>query len=542
MIAKYFVLISFIAPVAFGQKPAGGALSLSEAIERITATENQFLDELAKYRPLVETYIQFLRELPDAGDEVSDDAYFIGNFEFRRGVEYQPFNPEKTFGLRPFDFLKKKKPHLLPQGFAQMAVIDNQNFTPEHYNFENPHREFLGEVRCLVFDVKPKPKEPAGRFVGRIWVEERGFHVVRFSGTYTAKRSVRYFHFNSYRQQVGAGLWMPSIAYIEESFSKDPRHSTVDMKGHVRFWSYGSTVEQKGDTFTNILIEAPEPAQDHSGGELSRTEALREWQRQAEENTLRRMEKAGLLGPEGEVEKVLDTVLNNLLVTNNVAVDPPVRTRVLLSTPLEAFAVGNTIILSRGLIDVLPSEASLAAVIARELAGIVLGFKSTTMNAFSDRMLFEDQEIFNQFAFRRSSNEDLQANRKAMELLKKSPYAEQLPGVGLFLRALAAEMNGVPNLTKARIGNPVAEQGMVLLLPELIPSAPELDPDSTTQIAALPLASRVRLDPWSNRTEMINAKPVALLSANEKMPFEVMPVVLTLRYQDAAAAKAGEQD
>src|SRR4029077_3118866 len=131
--------------------------------------------------------------------------------------------------------------------------------------------------------------------------------------------------------------------------------------------------------------------------------------------------------------------------------------------------------------------------------------------------------IFRQFAFRRSANEDLQANRKAVELLKNSPYSGQLPGVGLFLSALASRMNTVPNLTKARVGNPIADQGAVVLLPELILVAPKLDPDSTTQIAALPLASRVRLDSWSNRTEMIKAKPVALLSPNEKMPFEVMP-------------------
>jgi hypothetical protein len=45
---------------------------------------------------------------------------------------------------------------------------------------------------------------------------------------------------------------------------------------------------------------------------------------------------------------------------------------VLLTTPLESFVVGRTIILSRGLLDVLPDEATLAAVLAHELAHIVL--------------------------------------------------------------------------------------------------------------------------------------------------------------------------
>ena len=51
------------------------------------------------------------------------------------------------------------------------------------------------------------------------------------------------------------------------------------------------------------------------------------------------------------------------------------------------------------------------------------------------------------------------------------------------------------------------------------------------QISALPLGGRVRVDPWSAKAEMMKAKPVALLSAREKMPFEVTPVYLYLTRQ-----------
>jgi hypothetical protein len=54
-------------------------------------------------------------------------------------------------------------------------------------------------------------------------------------------------------------------------------------------------------------------------------------------------------------------------------------------------------------------------------------------------------------------------------------------------------------------------------------SAPQLEKPRIDQIAALPLGGRVRLDPWSNRVELLKAKPVALLTAREKMPFEVTP-------------------
>ncbi|MBZ5577535.1 MAG: hypothetical protein LAP40_13320 [Acidobacteriia bacterium] len=522
--------------VAVGQT-AGENLQVADILARVTKTENTFLDDLAKYKPLVETYVQFLTPDPSGSEQISDDAYFIGNAEFRRSVDYQGFNPDKTFGSGVLDFLRgSKKPHLVPRSFARMALIDPVYFTTERYDFENPHGEFLGAVRCIVFDVKPKPKEPAGRFIGRIWVEDRTFHVVRFSGTYTFKHEGANLHFNSYREQVGPGLWLPSITYIEESDSAN-KQAGADLKGLVRFWSYASNGPHKTETFTNIVIDAPEPPQDAAANELSRTEALRDWERQAEDNTIQRMEKAGLIGPPGDVEKVLDTVLNNLMVTNKITVDPPIRTRVLLTTPLESFTVGHTLLVSRGLIDVLPNEASLAAVVSRELAAVVLGFKSNTMNAFSDRMLFDDTQIFRQFVFRRSSEEDVQANRKALDILRNSPYAPQLPGVGLFLKALVAKNGALTNLTQARIGNPVASEGVPTLLSQLIAEAPKLTPNNKDQIEALPLLSRIRLDAWSNSTEMIRAKAVPLLSANEKMPFEVMPVVLTLKRQDEPASR-----
>jgi len=57
----------------------------------------------------------------------------------------------------------------------------------------------------------------------------------------------------------------------------------------------------------------------------------------------------------------------------------------------------------------------------------------------------------------------------------------------------------------------------------LLNSAPQLEMPRLDQIAALPLGGRVRLDPLSNRVELLKTKPVALLSAREKMPFEVTP-------------------
>jgi predicted Zn-dependent protease len=85
------------------------------------------------------------------------------------------------------------------------------------------------------------------------------------------------------------------------------------------------------------------------------------------------LERQGLLAPYGEVDKVLETVVNNLEVTNNLDIQPEVRCRVLMTSTLESFTIGHTIVLSRGFVDVLPDEASLAAIVSHELGRVVLG-------------------------------------------------------------------------------------------------------------------------------------------------------------------------
>ncbi len=85
-----------------------------------------------------------------------------------------------------------------------MAIIDLHGFNRQNYQFEYVRREFLGEVRCLIFDVTPVAAE-SGRFIGRIWVEDRNNFVVRFNGSYVPapleknQALTQYFHFDSWR-------------------------------------------------------------------------------------------------------------------------------------------------------------------------------------------------------------------------------------------------------------------------------------------------------------------------------------------------------
>jgi hypothetical protein len=54
-----------------------------------------------------------------------------------------------------------------------------------------------------------------------------------------------------------------------------------------------------------------------------------------------------MLARTGEVDKLLDTVVNNLEITNNLDIQPEVRCRVLLTSPIESFSVGHWRLFSR---------------------------------------------------------------------------------------------------------------------------------------------------------------------------------------------------
>jgi hypothetical protein len=256
-----------------------------------------------------------------------------------------------------------------------------------------------------------------------------------------------------------------------------------------------------------------------TANDLNPVQAQRTWDRQAEENVADRLQRIGLMAPKGEVDKILETVVNNLEVTNNLDIEPEVKCRVLMTTTLESFTLGHTIVLSRGLIDVLPDEASLATVIAHELGHVVLGHRMDTTYAFFDQLLVDDKDTFRHFGFARTQAEELAASAKGVELLTNSPYKNQLANAALFLSALQVRQKQIPNLISAHLGDRVATiadlKGKV---------ATDADQKNNPQmIAALPIGGRVKLDVWLDRLDLIKSKPVGTVAEREKMPFEVTP-------------------
>src|SRR5438874_13582577 len=135
-------------------------------------------------------------------------------------------------------------------------------------------------------------------------------------------------------------------------------------------WGDELKKNDKEDELTQIRVDSVKD-ESAAAADASPLQAEREWLQQEEDNVVESLKNSGLLAPEGEVDKILQTVVNNLQITNNIELSRPVRTRVMLTSPLETFSVGNTIIVSRGLIDVLPDEASLAMVLSQDRKSVV---------------------------------------------------------------------------------------------------------------------------------------------------------------------------
>jgi hypothetical protein len=418
--------------------------------------------------------------------------------------------------------------------------VDTSGFDREHYHFDYVRREFLGEVRCIVFDVTPLPKTGKGRFKGRIWASEQDYTIVRFNGVYTPVATVAGFnlHFDSWRTNMQPGVWLPTYIFSQESDLKDAFGGNVRFKSQTRLWGYNLRNAGHESEFSELKVEAPGAVQDQAAAsqDPSPVEAERQWQHEAEENVVERLQRSGLVSQPGSVDKILATVVNNIEVSNNIDIQPEIRCRVLLTSTLESFSIGHTIVISRGLLDVLPDEASLATMLAQEMGEIIVNKPSTDQWGFNDLTNIQTTEIMARLSFRDTPHDAELANQKAVELLKNSPYKDKLASAGLFLKQLDGEQKTLPALINPKLGN------RVFLADQLINTAPQIQASDLQQVSALPLGARIKLDPWSDQVEMIKTKPVALLSEREKMPLGITPFLPYLTFYSANGATPADQN
>jgi hypothetical protein len=518
------------APLASSSK----RIVLDDFVDSVVRQERRLTDFMRSYRPIIETYIQeegsefrFQRGIIPNGDD-----YFLSRLNLTgKSPSIVPFADEETWyqGAEK-DFVQDPLP-FSPLAFAQAVFPDMDHFDRQNYTFEFVRWEVLGEVHCAALDVRPRANSKNRGFAGRICVEDEDYNIVRFRGTFTSKGLARRaFHFDSWRLNTLGSWWMPAYVYTQESNPQDLSRRKLWFKAQTRVWGYDlqnasdHLENAKGLTDNAAWVDPNLLSPAYSGDETTDP---------PEDVVVERSQVAGLMAPDGDVDRILQQVLDNLLITNNLDI-PGIRSRVLLTAPLEAFVMGHTIVLSRGLLDVLPDEATLAAVLAHELAHVVLGHAVSSEHLADFALPFPDSQIFAALDFHFDHIQEADANKKALELLSKSPYKDQLVTTGRFLKALDASSGRFPTLLHGRFSNDFRSSHLAGM--QVRASSPKpAKTDRLNQISALPIGSRIVVDPWSDRIEILKSKPVRLASPAEKIPFEVAPFYPYLKRREAAA-------
>jgi len=522
-------------------------------VERAIGREKVLIKNIQQRTPLVETYIQNTKPDIKLYQVPVSDEYMLSRVDFGKVFFDKTYEPrsKKAKGNHKFFMgsfssiagltkaLKLTENHVTysPTGFTQMMFLDPKSFDNQHYVFSFVRKEFLGSVRTWVYDVQPNASG-MGRFYGRIWVEDQDGNIVRFNGTYTGPRgeddSRLYFHFDSWRMNVQPGIWLPVAVYVEET--QRTESEKVGLKAQTHFWGYSLKLPTRESENVSVKVDEAVDKSDDSQ-DVGPLQASRAWVTQAENNVIDRLVEAGLvapLTPGGYENTVLDQIVINLQVPNNLAFTDQVHTRILLSTTIETTTVGNTILISKGLIDTLPSEESIASVVAMELAHIVMGHHIDTRYAFNDRLLFPDESTFRRIDMYHSDHDNLEAAKKAMEYLQNSMYKDRLPLAGLYYAQLVDREKVLKALNTPKLGDSLLQTDGTPWMASLKSMSPKLNWDDLTQRPALPLGSWLKTDPWDDRVHQLNAKIYPYMNPRDKMPLEVTPIIYKLQRYDAS--------
>lgn len=141
-------------------------------------------------------------------------------------------------------------------------------------------------------------------------------------------------------------------------------------------------------------------------------------------------EHSGFVAPAGDVEKVLDIVAHNVVVTGNLDSRIELPCGVLLTSEFELFSMQESIVTSRGLLDVVKNEETLAALRAFEMTDVRSPTPAQEEHGFSDSLRLAPTEALEKRSFVNTPDEAMLNGKKAIEWLSKSPCAGNLANAG----------------------------------------------------------------------------------------------------------------
>jgi hypothetical protein len=475
--------------VTYNTKEKTETISENDLARRIFDGEQRTITQFAKRHPVMETYAQSL-DPEVAPQTVIDDAYFLTRVsvdpEARRHQIRETFAFGRSVPSRQVKMNNGETWMLNPDGYVSMLFVDLTQFDRYKYALKYEHGETLGNTECLVMSVTPIDRRWPGQFEGRIWVETTDFRIVRIQGRFTPKRKnffIKhfnvvgysnlgiYFHFDSQRQEVSPGLWLPAYTYFDDQLLWNQARfvTSYRFRGHIWLWDY--------------------KAEDTDIGETQRPMAA---------DPMSQLQANGLIASSGSVETWLDGLVQKIRIAGHMT-GPDVHCRILVTTPVELFSIGNIIVVSRGLLNTVPDESILSALLAHEVAQISLGSEGTrsskTIPVFSARRMAE----FPGFGFKITPAGALAAREKTMDILAGSEYAASIPQADKFEAMLSSRSSQTPHLLRGGFGFSLVEKR------EASPSINSSVPITKTELFTL--RGDYGINSWTNNITKSDVTP-----------------------------------
>jgi hypothetical protein len=422
---------------------------------RIFDAEQDMIRHIKPSSPIIDIYIQSL--WPDTSAQAPlDDVYFLGKVSLDKYVASETAATTMLSGTssagRRILVDNGQKWELYPDGFISMLFVDQQDFNADTYRLIYLRTATLGAVNCLIFGVTPIKPNVSGRFTGTIWVENTNFRIIRVQGIFTTKhpqliRQLNPFvssspfslHFDCWRQMVAPDLWVPAYVTVDDNvpWKAIGGNGSTDIHYKARsvVWGYANL-----GSFENRRLSVSQATSD-----------FRPW--------IIGLESDGLIAPLGEVEPWLDAMIQEISVAGRLNL-PRVTCRILETTPVEMFHLDNTIIVSRGLLEIVPDPSVLAVLLAHEMAHMRIEVVAGNHVDYR-RSLFQDKQTgdFAGFGIKRDKQEERRAAALTCGILNDSAYASAAGTAAAFSVQLATLSRQVPNLTRARFGIGLVENG-----------------------------------------------------------------------------------
>lgn len=222
-----------LAPGASAQR-RGPELPDEEIIRRFTQAESALRDARANYTFTQDVTIQTL-----AGSTAVTGTYRrVSDILFDdqgKRIEKITYFPPPTLTS-----LQVTQEDLLDLGIIQPFALTAEDLSK--YYVRKVGRERIDELDTYVFDVSPRdPQGMAKRreryFVGRVWVEDQDYMIVKAAGKAGPEVGQQRFpRFETYREHIDGKYWFPTYTFADDILAFE--NQDIHMRMVVKYTNY----------------------------------------------------------------------------------------------------------------------------------------------------------------------------------------------------------------------------------------------------------------------------------------------------------------